>query len=582
MGDLMVEASLLSQDQLDSALEHQRKNGGKLGTIFIQLGFMEEEKLLEFLSRQCGIRYMKLAELAKLPDDVIAKVPENLARQHILIPIEVKQTSKNGPTLRIAVADPLNVMILDDLKMMTGMEVEAVLAADRDILEAIEKNYKQASAKEVLGDILKASGSSEKDAQGVDVVAAEKEDSAAGADIISLEKQGEETPVIQMVNLIISSAIKTKASDIHIEPFGKEIKIRFRIDGVLNEQPAPPKRFQNAIVSRIKIMSNLDIAEKRVPQDGRIKLKIGEKEYALRVSTVPVAFGEKVCMRILDSSGLSVNMNQLGFEPEALAVINKCIRAPYGINLITGPTGSGKSTTLYSCLSILNEPGVNISTVEDPVEYQLQGINQVNVNAEIGLTFAAGLRAFLRQDPDIIMVGEIRDLETVSIAINAALTGHLVFSTLHTNDAPGALTRLGMMGMEPFLISSSLLMVVAQRLVRRICPKCHETYEVDVDWLLKLGIPKNLMQDSEGKVSLARGKGCENCAGTGYRGRQGLYEVLEVTDPIRELIMDRAPLAKVRDQARKQGMLTLRQCAIRKLLGGVTTVEEMIRATASE
>jgi type II secretory ATPase GspE/PulE/Tfp pilus assembly ATPase PilB-like protein len=250
--------------------------------------------------------------------------------------------------------------------------------------------------------------------------------------------------------------------------------------------------------------------------------------------------------------------------------------------LITGPTGSGKSTTLYSCLSILNEPGVNISTVEDPVEYQLQGINQVNVNAEIGLTFAAGLRAFLRQDPDIIMVGEIRDLETVSIAINAALTGHLVFSTLHTNDAPGALTRLGMMGMEPFLISSSLLMVVAQRLVRRICPKCHETYEVDVDWLLKLGIPKNLMQDSEGKVSLARGKGCENCAGTGYRGRQGLYEVLEVTDPIRELIMDRAPLAKVRDQARKQGMLTLRQCAIRKLLGGVTTVEEMIRATASE
>ncbi|MFA5140847.1 MAG: ATPase, T2SS/T4P/T4SS family [Elusimicrobiota bacterium] len=582
MGDLMVEADLLSQDQLDAALEHQRKNGGKLGSIFIQLGFMEEEKLLGFLSKQCGIRYMKLAEIGKLSDEVVAKVPENLARQHILIPIELKQTPKSGPILRIAVADPLNVMILDDLKMMTGMEVEAVLAADRDILEAIEKNYKQASANEVLGDILKASGATEKDAQGVDVVAADKEAAEAGADIISLEKQGEETPVIQMVNLIISSAIKSKASDIHIEPFAKEMKIRFRIDGVLNEQPAPPKRFQNAIVSRIKIMSNLDIAEKRVPQDGRIKLKIAEKEYALRVSTVPTSFGEKVCMRILDSSGLQVNMNLMGFEPEALAVINKCIRAPYGINLITGPTGSGKSTTLYSCLSILNEPGVNISTVEDPVEYQLMGINQVQVNAEIGLTFAAGLRAFLRQDPNIIMVGEIRDLETVSIAINAALTGHLVFSTLHTNDAPGALTRLGMMGMEPFLISSSLLMVAAQRLVRRICPKCHETYEVDVDWLLKLGIPKNLMQDSAGKVSLARGKGCENCAGTGYRGRQGLYEVLEVTDPIRELIMDKAPLAKVRDQARRQGMLTLRQCAIRKLLGGVTTVEEMIRATASE
>lgn len=582
MGELMVKAELLKREQLDEALDFQRKKGGKLGSILIELGHVEEEKVLEFLSEQCGIRYVKLGDYKEIDEEVIAKIPENLARQHILLPLEIRSHATRGKVLRIAVADPLNVMVLDDLKMMTGMEVEAALAADRDILEAIETHYKVESAEDALDDILKESAASEEDAGDLDVVDKEKEGGGAGEDIISLEKQGSETPVIQMVNLIISSAIKCKASDIHIEPFPKDLKIRFRIDGVLNEQPAPPKRFQNAIVSRIKIMSNLDIAEKRVPQDGRIKLKIRTKEYALRVSTVPTACGEKVCMRVLDSSGLEVNLHQLGFEPEALAIFNKCIRAPYGINLITGPTGSGKSTTLYSALGILNEPGVNISTVEDPVEYQVAGINQIQVNAEIGLTFSAGLRAFLRQDPDIIMVGEIRDLETISIAINAALTGHLVFSTLHTNDAPGAITRMGMMGIEPFLMSSALLMVVAQRLVRRICKDCRETYEVDEDWLLKLGVSRNLMQVSGGKVALARGKGCETCSGTGYRGRMGLYEVLEVTDPIRELIMDRAPIAKIKDQARKQGMVNLRACAIRKLLAGEATVEEMIRTTASE
>jgi len=578
----MVETGLLTQAQLETAVESQRKTGAKLGAALMQLGYLQEEQILEFLSRQCGIRYVKLVEHGPIPEDVIAKVPESLARQHILIPIGIKNMEGRGEILRIAVADPLNVLILDDLKMMTGLEIEAVLASDRDILEAIEKHYKQETAQEALQDILKTSAATAEDARGVDVVSEDSEKQAAGEDILSLERQGEETPVIQMVNLIISSAIKARASDIHIEPFAKEIKVRFRIDGVLNQQPAPPKRFQNALVSRIKIMSNLDISERRVPQDGRIKLKIVGKELALRVSTMPVAYGEKICMRILDSGGLQVNLNQLGFEPEAKAIFEKSIRSPYGINLITGPTGSGKSTTLYSALGILNEPGVNISTVEDPVEYQLPGINQVQVNAEVGLTFAVGLRAFLRQDPDIIMLGEIRDLETVSIAINAALTGHLVFSTLHTNDAPGAITRMGMMGIEPFLMSSSLLMVVAQRLVRRICPKCHENYEVDADWLLKLGIARNLMQVSNNKVALARGKGCENCSGTGYRGRLGLYEVLEVTDPIRELIMDRAPISKIKEQARKQGMVNLRACAIRKLLAGMATVEEMIRATASE
>ncbi|MEE8424642.1 MAG: ATPase, T2SS/T4P/T4SS family, partial [Elusimicrobiota bacterium] len=512
LGDLMVEDGDITKEQLDQALNHQREKGGKLGSILIQLGHLKEEKLLEFLSRQCGISYVKVSDQVEIPEEIIKKVPESIARQHVLIPISLNDNKKRGPTLTIAVADPLNVLILDDLKMMTGLEIKAVLASERDILDSVEKYYRQDSAEDVLEDILKSSEATKEDAEGVDVVDGSNEDGAAGESIIDMERSGQDTPVIQLVNLIISSAIKKRSSDIHIEPFAKEVKVRYRIDGVLHEEPAPPKRFQNALVSRIKIMSNLDIAEKRVPQDGRIKLKIRGKEYALRVSILPCSYGEKVVMRILDSSAVNVSLNQLGFEPEALAIFNKCLKAPYGINLITGPTGSGKSTTLYTALSILNEPGVNITTCEDPVEYQLNGVNQVGINTEIGLTFPAALRAFLRQDPDIIMVGEIRDLETIQIAINAALTGHLVFSTLHTNDAPGAITRMGMMGIEPFLMSSALLMVVAQRLVRGICKECKENYEVDADWLLKLGIPKTQLQVSKkNKVMLARGKGCGKC-----------------------------------------------------------------------
>jgi len=573
----MVQAGVITKEQLSEALHLQRQKGGKLGTILIQNGLVTEEQLIRFLAEQCGIQFIHLAEVAQFDPEMLLKVPESLARQHLLFPVSIKEG-----TLVVAVADPLNVLVLDDLKMMTGLEVVAVLASEGDILEAIEKQYGKQSAQDALDDIVKATGATEADAQGVDVVTKEAEEAAAGENIVNLERSGEDAPVIQMVNLIINSAIKARASDIHIEPFPKEIKVRFRIDGVLHEQPAPPKRFQNAIASRLKVMANLDISEHRLPQDGRIKLKIGDKEYMLRVSSVPVVHGEKVVMRLLDSSGLKVNLQQLGFEPEALAVFNRSLRAPYGINLITGPTGSGKSTTLYSALTALNEPGVNIMTVEDPVEYQLVGINQVHVNAEIGLSFAAGLRAFLRQDPNIIMVGEIRDLETINIAINAALTGHLVFSTLHTNDAAGAITRMGMMGIEPFLMSSALLVVVAQRLMRSVCPKCKEHYEVDFDWLLKLGISRNMVQQEGGKVVLVRGKGCDHCAGTGYRGRIGIYEVLDVTDPIRELILDRASVHSIKEQARKQGMLPLRSCAVRKLLSGATTVEEMIRVTASD
>ncbi|MBI5200932.1 MAG: type IV-A pilus assembly ATPase PilB [Elusimicrobia bacterium] len=576
LGDLMVETGVISVEQLHQALQAQQKEGTKLGAILVEKGFITEVQLLQFLSRQCGIDYVHLSEV-EISEETVRKVPEALCRQHVLL-----ATGMKNKKLIVAVADPLNVLVLDDLKLMTGFEIDAVLASETDILAAIDKHFGAKGSQEALEEILAQSDQeSQSAAAGVetDMKVEEEQDAAA---VISMKRSAEDAPIIQMVNLILAGAVKAKASDIHFEPFAKEVKVRYRIDGVLHAQPAPPKRFYNALVSRVKIMANLDISERRVPQDGRIKLKVEGKELAMRVSCLPCAPGEKIVMRILDSSGLKVRLSDLGFEPEAKSIFEKCMKAPYGINLITGPTGSGKSTTLYSALAQLNEPDVNIMTVEDPVEYQLPGINQVQVNAEVGLTFAAGLRSFLRQDPDVIMVGEIRDLETISIAINAALTGHLVFSTLHTNDAPGAITRMGMMGIEPFLMSSSVLMVVAQRLVRGICKNCKENYDVDAEWLLKLGVPKTHIKIENGKVALARGRGCDHCAKTGYRGRVGLYEVLEVNDAIREMILEKAVATKLKEVARKNGMITLRECAIRKLLAGMTTVEEMIRVTATD
>ena len=571
----MVETGVLTPEQLHEALVVQQKDGTKLGAILVEKGFVTEIRLLEFLSRQCGIDYVRLADMGEIPEENFKKVPESLARQHVLIPIGSRRNK-----LIVAVADPLNVLVLDDLKLMLGMEIEAVLASESDILAAIDKHYGVKTSEKALEEILAQSDLERQEAEGVEHV--DSKSVEAEVDEISTKRGAEDAPIVQMVNLIIAGAVKANASDIHLEPFAKDVKVRYRIDGVLHEQPAPPKRFYAALVSRVKIMATLDISERRVPQDGRIKLRVEGRELVMRVSTLPCSGGEKAVLRILDSSGLKARMNDLGFEPEARSVFEKCMRAPYGINLITGPTGSGKSTTLYSALAQLNEPNVNIVTIEDPVEYQLPGVNQVQVNAEVGLTFAAGLRAFLRQDPNIIMVGEIRDLETISIAINAALTGHLVFSTLHTNDAAGAITRMGMMGVEPFLMSSSVLMVVAQRLVRGICKFCKENYEVDVDWLLKLGVPRTHIQVEHGKVTLARGRGCDECAKTGYRGRLGIYEVLEMNDAIRELILEKATANKIKETARKGGMITLRECAIRKLLAGMTTVEEMARVTASD
>ena len=536
--------------------------------------FIDERGLLEFLSKQFGIEFVDLSA-REIKDDAVRIIPENIARRYNLIAVE-----KIDNKLKVAMEDPLNIVVLDDLKMMTGYDVKAVFGAESDIIAAIDKYYGVKSSKEALDDILRLTtdGTTE-------VAVVKDEDSqAAGDDLISLEQKGEAAPIIQMVNLVISSAIRAHASDIHIEPSYKDTKVRFRIDGVLHLQPSPPKKFHNAIVSRIKIMSNLDISERRVPQDGRAKLKIDDREIDLRISVLPCGPGEKIVMRILDSSGLKLKLEDLGFEPENLAIFTKCIKAPHGIVLVTGPTGSGKSTTLYSALATMNEPDVNIVTIEDPIEYQLEGINQVGVNADVGLTFASGLRSFLRQDPDIIMVGEIRDFETMSTAINAAMTGHLVFSTLHTNDAPGAITRIGMMGVEPFLTSSTLLMVVAQRLVRCICKKCKETYEVKPELMLGLGVPKTILEHNikNGKLILSRGKGCEACAQTGYKGRMGIHEILEVNDVLRGLIIEKAHVSKLKAEGRRNGMITLRESAVRKLFAGATTVEEVIRVTASD
>ncbi|OGS40797.1 MAG: hypothetical protein A2506_05905 [Elusimicrobia bacterium RIFOXYD12_FULL_66_9] len=574
LADLLVEEHLVTSEQLQAALDAQKSGGEKLGTLLIDKEFVAEEALLQFLAEKTGISFVSLADIGDISDEAVAAVPEAIARQKMLMPF-----NKTKDRLTVAIADPLDVMVLDDLKMLTGCDVIGCLASESEILAAHEKYYKQATSQEALEDIVKQSDVDEATAEGVEHVEEKSgQDAEAG-----LELAAEEAPVIKMVNLIMAGAVKARASDIHVEVYQKELRIRYRIDGVLHEQPSPPKKFHNAICARIKILSNLNIAEKRVPQDGRMRLKIDGKEIDLRVSVLPCAPGEKVVMRILDSSGLKVNMTQLGFEPEAMAVFKKAMEAPYGVNLVTGPTGSGKSTTLYSALANLNTPDTNIMTAEDPVEYQLKGINQVQIHNQVGLTFAAALRSFLRQDPDVIMVGEIRDQETATIAINAALTGHLVFSTLHTNDTAQTITRLGMMGVEPFLISAAMLMVEAQRLVRGICPKCKEPYEVEKDWMLKLGVPEAQLQTTEkGKIVLHKGKGCENCASTGYRGRQGLYEVMEMTDAIRQMVLDRASSREIKNQSMKQGMLTLRMCAIRKVLAGTTTVEEMMRTTTSD
>lgn len=545
IGEILIEQGIITEEQLKEGLQEQRFSGEKLGEILIRKGWVSREEIDHFLSIQSGIATFNLSSYIIEPD-VIKLIPEDFARKHKLMPVFVVQN-----TLTVAMADPTNVFIIDEIQRMTRLNIEAVLAEEMDIRKAHDQYYGgAANLQEIIESIDKT-----KLAEG--------------------EKLGEEAPVIKMVNYLIIQAVQLKASDIHMEPEEKVLDVRYRIDGILRRQQSIPRDLQAAVLSRLKIMAGLDIAEKRLPQDGRILMKVGSKDIDFRVSTCPTLHGENVVLRILDKSGLVMGLEFLGFPTRELNVFKELIFAPYGILLVTGPTGSGKTTTLYSALQLRNKDDVNIMTVEDPVEYQFPRLRQVQVNPKIGLTFASALRSFLRQDPNVIMVGEIRDLETAEIAVQAALTGHLVLSTLHTNDAPSSFTRLIDMGVEPFLVSSSLLGVLAQRLIRKVCDKCRDFITPSEEVLKSLGLEDKIGLD----IKLAKGKGCKLCNQTGYKGRIGIYELLRNSQEVAQLVLARSSADQIREKATKLGMRTLREAAIEKLLAGVTSAEEVFRVT---
>ncbi len=562
LGDLLIGEGLISVEQLQHALADQKGTSEKLGSVLVRLNLIHEDQLIGFLSRQYGVPSITLSQL-DIDLEVLKLVPAQIAKKYEILP-----TNRTGNALTLAMADPTNVFALDDVAFMTNLQVMPVVASQSAIRKAIERNYdSQTSA---MSEVITAMQEEVGDVEVVD-----DDGSGSKVDVIELKESADEAPVVKLVNMILVDAIRRGASDIHLEPYEKVFRVRFRIDGVLQEIMTPPKRLEPALISRVKIMSNLDIAERRLPQDGRIKLRYGTKEIDFRVSTLPTIFGEKTVMRILDKEALKLDLTMLGFDPWSLENFQKAIHSPYGMILITGPTGSGKTTTLYSAIHTVNSPDVNILTAEDPVEYNLKGVNQVQINDDIGRTFSAALRSFLRQDPDVILVGETRDLETAQIGIRAALTGHLVLTTLHTNDCPSTIARLLDMGIPPFLVSSSLLLILAQRLGRKICQECKEPFEEDEDSL----IPYGHVSQGLGKVSFYKGKGCPVCNFTGLKGRVAIYEVMPVTQEIRDLILRNAPTAEIRDMAVSQGMRTLRQSGLQKVLEGTTTVEEVLRVT---
>jgi type IV pilus assembly protein PilB len=566
LGEILVKENLISQDQLKQALAHQKKNGGRLGAALVKLGLISDEEITGVLSRQYGVPAINLSYYEVDPT-VVKLVPQETAVRYQVVPL-----SRVGSTLTIAMADPTNVFAMDDIKFMTGLKVEPVVASENAILEAIEKSYgASARSEQDLEKVMAEIG------EGVDEVEVAEEE--AEASLAELEHAAEDAPVIKLVNLILTEALNRGASDIHVEPYEKEYRVRFRIDGILHNIMNPPLKLKDAISSRVKIMAKLDISEKRLPQDGRIMLKLTKdgkrKELDYRVSCLPTLFGEKIVLRLLDKENLRLDMTKLGFEPESLEKFERAILKPYGMVLVTGPTGSGKTNTLYSSIARLNTSDTNIMTAEDPVEFQLAGINQVQMKEQIGLNFAAALRSFLRQDPNIILVGEIRDFETAEIAVKAALTGHLVLSTLHTNDAPGTVSRLMNMGIEPFLVATSVHLICAQRLVRRICLECREEQNLPPQALIDVGFTS----EEAKKVKTFKGKGCERCNGTGYKGRTGLYEVLEIDDDIRELILVGASALELKKKAMEHGMIALRRSGLTKIADGVTTIEEVIRET---
>ncbi|KYF81119.1 type II secretion system protein GspE [Sorangium cellulosum] len=560
LGELLVREKLISLQQLRQAQEEQRKTGQNLGYALAKLGYISDGEITSFLSTQYRVPAVALDEY-EIDAEVSRLVSRDVCEKHKIIPI-----SRSGTALVVAMADPTNLHAIDDIKFLTGFNVEPVVASETGITEAIERAYNVGpSYDEVLSEF------------GEEEVGFQIE--ADDVNVLELEKAAEGAPVVRLVNAILLNAIKKGASDIHVEPYEKKLRVRYRIDGVLMEEMQPPIKLKNAIASRLKIMSSLDIAERRLPQDGRIKLKMGRgREMDFRVSVLPTIWGEKIVLRLLDKSNLQLDMAKLGFDPKPLADFKWAIGQPWGMVLVTGPTGSGKTTTLYSALSDLNQIGSNISTAEDPVEYNLHGINQVQMHDEIGLNFAMSLRSFLRQDPDIIMVGEIRDFETAEIAVKAALTGHLVLSTLHTNDAPSTISRLLNMGVEPFLITASVNLVLAQRLARKICPDCRVPLRVDARVLLDFGFTEQQVA----RADLVRGAGCKTCNGSGYKGRVALYEVMRFTDALKEMVLQGASTAELKAAAIKGGMLTLRMSGIEKVLAGVTTTEEVGRVTMGD
>lgn len=566
LGELLVREKLISLQQLKQAQTDQAKSGRNLSYTLAKLGYISDGEITDFLSAQYRLPAVKLEDY-DIEEEVIKLVAKDVCEKHRVIPV-----SRSGSSLIVAMADPTNLHAIDDIKFLTGFNVEPVVASETAVQAAIERYYAQTgpSYDEVMADF---------DLGDDDIdFSADEEDINA----VELEKASEDAPVVRLVNVILLNAIRKGASDIHIEPYERRMRVRYRVDGVLQEEMTPPLKLKNALSSRLKIMSQLDIAERRLPQDGRIKLRLGKnREMDFRVSVLPTLWGEKIVLRLLDKGNLQLDMTKLGFDTAPLKDFSWAINQPWGMVLVTGPTGSGKTTTLYSALSELNQPDTNISTAEDPVEYNLHGINQVQMHDEIGLNFAMALRAFLRQDPDVVMVGEIRDFETAEIAVKAALTGHLVLSTLHTNDAPATISRLLNMGVEPFLITASVNLVLAQRLARRVCADCKKEFAPETTALLDLGFTDEQVERAQ-RDKLFMGSGCETCNGSGYKGRVALYEVMRFTDSLKEMVLQGASSAELKTAAIRGGMISLRMSGITKILEGVTTTEEVLRVTMSD
>jgi len=592
LGEILVRENLLNAQQLREALDYQREHGGRLGFNLVKLGLVSDDMITAVLSRQYGVPSVNL-ELFDIDESVIRLIPQDVAQKYSVLPL-----SRVGATLTLAMVDPTNVFAMDDIKFMTGLNIEPVVVSEASVQEAISRYYTQSREIELagIGDVegMNGNGNGHGSLSQADLVTLDNlefdTDAADGVEVIedndeidlsSLARMSEDAPVVRLVNVLLVDSLRRGASDIHIEPYEKEMRIRFRIDGILYDVMHPPMKMRDALISRLKIMSKLDISEKRLPQDGRIKIKLKvegrSRELDFRVSSLPTLFGEKVVLRLLDKEKLMLDMTKLGFEAESLVKFQRNIARPYGMVLVTGPTGSGKTNTLYSALQALNTSETNIMTAEDPVEFNLPGINQVQMKEQIGLNFATALRSFLRQDPNIVLVGEIRDFETAEIAIKAALTGHLVLSTLHTNDAPSTISRLMNMGIEPFLVATSVNLIQAQRLIRRVCKDCKAEHPTPPEALIEVGFAA----DEAKQMKIYRGAGCQTCNNTGYKGRVGLYEVMEITDEIRELILIGASALELRKKAVDDGMLTLRESGLQKIRDGVTTLEEVVRETVA-